>query len=251
MQSSLKVGLAAGILITIAACESPAPTSPDAPFFSRNVEAPQLPPASDFVDPANNPNPFFPLVPGTVQTFLADTDDGIETTVVTVTNATRNILGIEATVVLDEVSLEGDLIEVTHDWYGQDRWGNVWYLGEESCEYEPGSNDCDPAGSWEAGVDGALAGIIMWANPSAHKGKAYRQEFYEGEAEDMAMVLHTGLTVQVPAGDYDGCMETMDWTPLDPGARERKFYCPWFGLVLEIEPRGGRVRNELVSMNGS
>ena len=86
----------------------------------------------------------------------------------------------------------------------------------------------------------------MWADPIAHKGKTYRQEYYEGEAEDQAKVLHGGLAVSVLAGDYTACIETMDFTPLEPGAREHKFYCAGTGLVLEVHHGGGR--NELVSV---
>lgn len=238
-----------GIALLIA-CDTGNPTASDDELaFARNVEAPELPPADDFVDPTVRPNPFFPLVPGTVQTFRSETEDGIETTTVTVTNMKRNILGIEATVVLDQVLLEGVPIEITYDWHAQDRWGNIWYLGEDSCEFEEGSQECNPAGSWEAGVDGAQAGIIMWAEPLAHRGKTYRQEFFEGEAEDMAKVLRGGLNVTVPAGRFSGCLETMDFTPLDPGVREHKFYCPGAGLVLEIQTRGGRGRNALIRLD--
>ena len=143
-------------------------------------------------------------------------------------------------------AVDGALLEDTFDWYAQDRWGNVWYLGEASCEFENGV--CvDTEGSWEAGVDGALAGIIMWANPAAHKGVTYQQEFYEDVAEDQAKVLHTGLEVSVAAGEFSNCIETMDFTPLEPGSREHKFYCAGTGLVLEISPKGGRGRNELTN----
>ena len=209
---------------------------------------PELPAPGDFVDPSGDPNPYLPLVRGTVYTYQADTEDGLEETVVTVTNQNKTILGIVATVVLDEVYLGGSLIEQTFDWFAQDRWGNVWYLGEESCEFEEEGGPCNPAGSWEAGVSGAEAGIVMWADPAAHQGKTYRQEFFEGEAEDLGKVLRTGISVSVPAGDYHDCIETMDWSPLEPGGREQKYYCAGTGRVLEVSMRGGNVRNELVSV---
>lgn len=269
------VVLAAAALAVLAGCDAPSGvTSPELSpqaSFERFALAPELPDAADFVDPITdaNANPWFPLVAGTVWTYEAEAEDGLERTVDTVTGDTRTILGITATVLRDEVYLDGELIELTFDWYAQDRWGNVWYLGEASCEYEPGAytrdfdpdvpGDCeasggDPAGSWEAGADllgvGSLAeaGIIMWADPLAHKGKAYRQEYYEGEAEDMARVLHGGLTVETEAGTYTDCIETMDFNPLEPGEIEHKFYCPGVGMVLEVQPKNGRVRNELVSV---
>lgn len=245
--------VAVGAVSALMACDAAEPAAPGlqplgSAALERRVEAPELPSPGDFVDPAADPNPYFPLVPGTIYTYRAETEDGVERTVDTVTDDTKTILGIEATVVLDSVYLDDVVIEVTQDWYAQDRSGNVWYLGEASCEFEEAGGECDPSGSWQAGVDGAEAGIIMWADPIAHKGRTYRQEFYEGEAEDMAKVLHDGLAVSVPAGEFSDCIETMDFTPLEPGAREHKFYCPGTGMVLEVQTRGGQVRNELVSV---
>ena len=198
-----------------------------------------LPSASDFVSAVTNP--FFPLTPGTVFRYRQDE----ESVVVTVTSQTKSILGIQATVVHDQEFLDGELIEDTFDWFAQDKNGNVWYLGEATCEIANGV--CvSTEGSWEAGVNGAQAGIIMWADPAAHQGENYRQEFFAGEAEDIAKVLKTGLAVSVPAGNFTNCVETMDWTPLEPGQREHKYYCSGVGLVLETHKK---ERNELISVS--
>jgi hypothetical protein len=141
-----------------------------------------LPPASDFV--AAVTNQFFPLVPGTVFRYRQDSDDGVETVVVTVTAQSKTILGIAATVVHDQEFFDGELIEDTFDWFAQDKNGNVWYLGEATCEIE--NNVCESTeGSWQAGVNGAQAGIIMWADPAAHQGENYRQEFFAGERKTL------------------------------------------------------------------
>jgi hypothetical protein len=103
-------------------------------------------------------------------------------------------MGITATVVTDTETRDGELVEQTADWFAQDRGGNVWYLGEDIKAFENGQPS--PAGSWEAGVDGALPGIIMKAHPQV--GDAYRQEFYRGEAEDMGKVVRVGDTETVP-----------------------------------------------------
>lgn len=238
-----------GSLALLVACDGTSPTdnSPaGSPELARNVLAPSLPSAGDFV--ARGTNPYFPLIHGTVFTYRSETDEGVETNTVEVTDRTKTILGIVATVVHDRVYLDGELTEDTDDWYAQDRWGNVWYLGEHSCEIEDG--ECvSTEGSWEAGVDGAEAGIIMWAQPGANRGKTYRQEYSAGVAEDMAKVLRLNARVEVPYGDFGGCLETMDFSALEPGVREHKFYCPGTGLVLEVEPRGGRTRAELVGIS--
>ena len=154
------------------------------------------------------------------------------------------ILGIAATVVHDQVFLEGDLIEDTYDWYAQDRDGNVWYFGEDSREIEDGSV-VSTEGSWEAGVNGASPGIIMLANPQS--GMKYQQEFAEDVAEDMALVLNINKTIEIASGIYRGCLQTMEFTPLEPGHREHKYYYPQKGLILEASPRGGRLELVLVT----
>lgn len=249
MKSRTHLAVAGTTALTVAlacACDAPNPTAPraaipNAPFGTVASSIP-LPPASDFVALADNP--YYPLIPGTTFQYHSDTPDGTEINTVEVTHDTRMILGIAATVVHDRVYLDGELTEDTYDWYAQDVEGNVWYLGEFSCEIE-GGQCASTEGSWEAGVSGATAGIIMWANPAAHRGETYRQEFLEGEAEDVAKVLRSNASVETPYGSFTGCLETMDWSLLEPADREHKFYCPGTGLVLEVSPSGGRVKNEL------
>jgi hypothetical protein len=232
--------------VILQGCDTAPSTSPDSVVVSGalqiSVGALPFPAAGEFV--ATVTNPYFPLNRGTIYEYRADTKEGSEVTTVTVTGDTKSILGINATVVHDEVRLNGVLIEDTYDWFAQDKTGNVWYLGEKSCEIE--ANQCvSTAGSWEAGQNGAEAGIIMWANPSAHVGEVYRQEFLAGEAEDMAKVVRLNATAAVPFQSLSGCVETREWSAIQPGGREHKFYCPGVGRVLET---GSGIRNELVSI---
>jgi hypothetical protein len=200
------------------------------------------------VDPADFvaviDNPLMPLTPGTTRTYRAVTEDGTETIVVTVTDETKEILGVACTVVRDTVSLDGVLVEDTYDWFAQDAQGNVWYFGELSFEYEDGEiSGVD--GSWKAGVDGAQPGIVMPAAPQV--GRTYRQEFYLGEAEDYASVLALAETVTVPAGTYANCLQTLDATPMEPDTIEHKYYAPGVGVVLEVDVESGE-RVELISV---
>jgi hypothetical protein len=185
-------------------------------------------------------NPWLPFTPGSRWVYEAG---GGERNEVVVTGQTRRIMGITATVVRDVETRNGELVEETSDWYAQDRDGNVWYLGEDTRAFRNG--EPSPAGSWEAGVDGALPGIIMQADPQV--GDAYRQEFYRGEAEDMGKVVRLGASETVPFRSFDGLLVTQDWTPLEPEVVEEKFYAKGVGLVLETTIRGGADRNELVS----
>jgi hypothetical protein len=193
---------------------------------------------ADFV--ATIDNPWLPFTPGS--RWVYEAGGGARNEVV-VTDQTRTVMGITATVVRDTETRNGALVEATFDWYAQDRSGNVWYLGEDTRAAKNGQ--LSPAGSWEAGVDGALPGIIMKADP--RPGDAYRQEFYRGHAEDMGKVVRTGASASVPFGSLDGLLVTQDWTPLEPKVVEEKFYAKGIGLVLEATVRGGSGRNELVS----
>ena len=91
-----------------------------------------------------------------------------------------------------------------------------------------------------------MPGVLMLAEPVV--GTKYQQEFAEDVAEDMALVLSLSKTAEVPYGTFEGCLMTSEWTPLEPGAREFKYYAPGVGLVLEVKPKGGNVRVELMSV---
>lgn len=160
-----------------------------------------------------------------------------------VTGRRRVVDGIEAVVVHDVVTEDGEVIEDTFDWYAQDRWGNVWYLGEDTKELEHG-RVVSTEGSWEAGVDGAQAGIAIPADPSV--GLAYRQEHYEGHAEDEAEVLSVDAPVRVPFGSFRRALQTKDTTPLEPGLVEHKYYVRGVGPVLAVAVSSGVEREELV-----
>ena len=190
-------------------------------------------------------NPYWPMAPGDKWVYR-ETDSGTEQRVeVTVTNQTKQIAnGIEARVVHDVVTEDGQPAEVTDDWYAQDKAGNVWYLGEDTAEYENGKVTAR-SGSFEAGVDGAQAGVIMPADPK--DGMAYRQEYYKGEAEDKAEVLSTDEQVEVPFGYFQGALMTKDLVPLEPKVSEYKLYARDVGPVLTVQTSGGSGREELVS----
>jgi hypothetical protein len=187
-------------------------------------------------------NSYFPLVPGTTYEYRAQTDEGVETVVVEVLAQTRIVNGVTAVVVRDRVSINGTVVEDTYDWFAQDAAGNVWYLGEDSKEIRNGQV-VSTEGSWEWGKQGALPGIIMWADPAAHVGENYRQEYFRGEAEDWARVVAVNQSVTVPYGAFSGCIKTEDWNGLERGGRETKYYCPTLGTTLEV---GGDERVELV-----
>jgi hypothetical protein len=190
-------------------------------------------------------NPYLPLKPGSRWAYRETSVDGrVQRVVVKVTHRTRRIAnGVTARVVRDTVTEKGRLVEDTFDWYAQDRRGSVWYLGESTREYEHGKV-VSTAGSWEAGVDGARAGLAMPAH--ARPGLQYRQEDRPGEAEDAARVLSLDDQAEVPAGHFSHVLMTKDWNPLEPKVLEYKLYAPGVGLVLALDASGGDGREELV-----
>jgi hypothetical protein len=196
-------------------------------------QAPYDPPIApgNFSSPAQiaaNPNPLFPLVVGSVWRYAG----AGETVTVTVTDRTKEILGVTAIVVQDVGEEGGVVVEDTDDYFAQDTAGNVWYMGELSKSYENGELE-SLDGSWTAGVALAKPGIIMKAAPAVND--VYRQEFFLGDAEDMAEVTSLTGTETVPAASCAGtCLVTHEFTPIEPDASEAKYYAPGIGLILEV-----------------
>jgi hypothetical protein len=267
-RSIRKVAVATALVAVLAACgfttttappppssaeaPSPAVTQSAGPAASSAPPSFALPQGSEPValDPAlfagvALDHPFWPMAPGSKWTYRETDAEGAEQQVeVTVTGDTKDILGIPATVVHDIVTADGETIEDTFDWYAQDTQGNLWYLGEDTKEYENGEV-VSTEGSWEAGVDGAQPGIILPADPQV--GHAYRQEYYAGQAEDGAEILSVDEQVDVPFGTFESVLETRDFTPLEPDVEERKFYARGVGPVEVVQTSGGSSHEVLLS----
>jgi hypothetical protein len=202
---------------------------------------PQFNPAN-FSNPTEIDNPFMPLEPGATFAFEGDSDDEEVMVTIEVLAETRVVAGVMAVVVRDREFVDGVLQEDTHDWFAQDDAGNVWYMGEEVDNYNYDDEgvliDVTHGGSWEAGKDVAgtgslaIAGIIMKAEPQP--GESYRQEYYPGDAEDMAFVVRTDAEVEVDGETIcESCLQVLEWNPLEPDSLEYKFYRSGVGLILE------------------
>lgn len=236
------MALAAAALALGAGCGGD--TSDGAGGLPRGSEPVELDPA-DFTTEIDNR--YWPMRPGTRRTYRELDEEGNELrVVVTVSSETKRIAnGVTARVVRDTVTRDGELVEDTLDWYAQDAEGNVWYLGEDTAEFEDGEVS-SRAGSFEAGVDGALPGIAMPADP--RPGLRYRQEYYEGQAEDNGEVLSTAEQAEVPAGHYRDVLLTRDTIANEPDVLEYKLYAPGVGPVLVFGVSGGGGREELVEV---
>ncbi len=196
------------------------------------------------VDPGNFvrvvDNTYFPLSPGHASRFQQQGGD--ETLRIEVSGHTRTIMGVRTVEVIETAAVAGQTVEVSRNWYAQDRDGNVWYFGEATQLYENGA-PAGTEGSWEAGVAGALPGIIMKGQPQ--HGDTYFQEYAAGVAEDMATVLDIGGTENTERDIYSNVLRVKEWNPLSSNSLEHKYYAPGVGLFLEVE---GSKRLELVAI---
>ena len=217
----------------VASATSPAQA---APLFtdSGGVYHVNLTPA-DFVEAVENP--YFPLPLGAKWEYeIHEGGKTTQTDTLEVQKEKRNVNGVQATVVRDTVSSGNKIVEDTFDWFAQDKYGNVWYVGESVDNYVGGVL-VSHSGSWEWGVDGAQPGIIMWADPSAHLKEKYRQEYYARKAEDMGQVLSVNESLAVPFGTFDKVVKTLDFSNIESG-QEQKFYAPNIGLLKEMDVNG-------------
>ena len=206
------------------------------------LTTPQFDP-NNFVDRVDNP--YFPLTPGASYRYAGAKDGKRSVDIFRVTKKTKAILGVKATVVDDRLYLNGKLEEKTSDWYAQDKDGNVWYLGEDTAELDSHGNVKNTSGSWQAGVNGAQAGVFMPAHPKV--GDGGRQEYYKGQAEDHFRVLSLNAKVKVPYVSSTRALKTKEWTPLEPGVVDTKYYVRGIGTVMEKNVKGGSELSRLVS----
>lgn len=262
-----------------------------------------------FTTPTIIDNEYWPLLPAGVTsrafTYIGETEDGCVIDVISTMEGDIRAgfegayAAMTAQVIRDEewevedcdtTPTDEDLAELTFDWYAQDDYGNIWYLGEASRDFGDGcpsqaqvplgtedwgdfgfgdlQDECTE-GSWEAGQYGpdgeiiAEAGIVVpsdfptgeFGDPLS-PGTFFMQELAEG-AEDMAKILKLNASVSIEsgyfAGDWENCRKVKEWTALEPGGSvEHKYYCPGPGLLLINGLTGGPTESEvLMEMNST
>lgn len=221
----------AGAAVLLSACAAGPDTVGPSGVDGLEIPTPTPDPA-DFVEGIDNP--YLPLRPG--NEWVYDVMGGEPRTItITVTDETRDVAGVTATVVEEVVTVGDDrVVSEASRWFAQDRAGNVWSFGEAA-----------PTASWEAGVGGAQAGLAMAARPRV--GDGYEQEFAAGEAEDRAEVLSLSESLDLATGSYDDLLVTEDTTPLEPSLVVRRYYARGTGLVLVETVPVGSDQLELVS----
>lgn len=197
-----------------------------------DVPLPQSLEQTSFDNGSTDSNPHFPLTVDSSWEFTLQGAPVSEQVLREVTSLRETISNVQAIGLRDRTIVDGVLAEESIGWYATDIHGNVWFLGEDSRELSE-NGQLETVESWRAGRDGARAGIVMWANPQV--GSIYYQAYVDDQELDVAEVLSTSASVDVPAGRFDSCVVVEDTSALEPGAREQKYYCRDIGFVLEID----------------
>ncbi len=181
-------------------------------------------------------NPYFiPLMTGAQLTLAGIEDKEEVVNVITVLADTKNINlpsgTITARVIEERESADGELVEVSRNWFAIcEETNSVFYFGEWVDNYVDGTID-NHEGSWEAGVNGATPGIMM---PGTFLlGSRYFQEIAEDVAMDRGENIAMGLAVMTPAGTFTDCVQVFETTPLEPYAKDFKIYAPGIGLIVD------------------
>jgi hypothetical protein len=219
----------------------------------RSCQLPRFGPGRDYhphIDPAdfspNVTNKFFPLTPGKTLVYTGTKDGEKALDLVATTSRTRVIAGVTTRVVQDRLYLDNVLAERTSDYYTQDRCGNVWYFGEDTAELDRHGNVISTEGTWHAGVDGAQPGVFMQAHPQV--GRKFRQEWYQGQAEDVFKVVSRNARISVPYGSFRHALRTEETNALEPDVLDNKYYVKGIGEVAELSVKGPREALKLVEI---
>ena len=176
-------------------------------------------------------NEFFPLVVGSETVLEGEDDEGtfIEI-IITVLDETEEVAGVMTRVVEEAEFEDGEMVEISRNFFAQAEDGTVCYFGEDVDDFEDGqvvSNE----GEWRAGEDGNVPGIIMPGNPEV--GMVYSQESAEGVAEDQAEILMFGETIDLPAGTFSDTLTSLDCNPLEEDSTDEKVYIRGIGLAID------------------
>ena len=187
-------------------------------------------------DPSGGPfsliidNEFFPLVVGT-QLVLEGVEDGETIRVeITVLDETEDVAGVTTRVVEEAEFVDGELAEISRNYFVQAADGTVCYFGEDVDIYE-GGVVVSHEGQWRAGENGNLPGIFMPSSPDI--GMVYSNESAPGVAEDQAEVIALGEEINVPAGIFDDTLTVEECNPLEDAERDIKVFVRGIGIAID------------------
>ncbi len=175
-------------------------------------------------------NGFFPVVVGSETVLEGEDDEGTVVRVETTVPGDTEVVAGVTTRVLVETEFQDDVLaEVSRNFFAQAPDGTVCYFGEDVDIYEGGQVVAHD-GTWHAGENGNLPGIVMPADPQP--GMIFRQEFAPGVAEDETEITALGETIDVPAGMFSDTLSAEDCDALDK-TTDLKVYINGIGLAID------------------
>jgi hypothetical protein len=253
MRSKSLLGI--GVVAMVSLLSAAAPGGQAATVAASSCPLPQFGPGAQYhprIDPksftANITNPWYPLRIGTTFLYTGVDEGDPAVDIVVVTHHTRVIDGVRTRVVADRLVESGHVVERTLDYFAQDACGNVWYFGEDTAELDARGHVTSTDGTWHSGIDGAEPGVFMQANPELNR--RFRQEWYQGAAEDTFVARDLSTPVTVRAGSFLHALRTEETTALEPGILDNKWYVKGIGEVEEVTIKGPQERFVLVEVIG-
>lgn len=220
---------------------------------AQSCQLPRFGPGRDYhphINPAsftaNVTNTWFPLKVGRTLVYTGTKDGKKALDLFHASSRTRVIDGVRTRVVEDRLYLDNILEERTHDYYAQDRCGNVWYFGEDTATLDRHGHVTSREGSFHAGVRGAEPGVFMQAHPQLQR--RFRQEWFAGHAEDTYKAVERNASITVPYGSFHHALRTAETTALEPGVLDNKYYVRGVGEVTEVARKGPTERLVLVEI---
>lgn len=176
-------------------------------------------------------NRYFILEPGYQLILEGKDDDNTVRLEITVLDETRKIGNVN-TRILEEKEMEnGQILEISRNFFAFcNETSDIFYFGEETDIYKNGEI-IDHEGAWRADEENCKAGILMPGRILL--GARYYQEYAPGKAMDRAENISVTETKETPAGNFTGCLKTMESSGLNPKEKEYKLYAPTIGLIQD------------------
>ena len=174
-------------------------------------------------------NEFFPMVVEEVSNFLGEEEGAAVETVRTVLDETEVVAGVTTRVIEERETVDGELVEVSRNFFAQAADGTICYFGEDVDTYE-GGVVIGHEGAWRAGEGNNLPGIQIPAVPEV--GMTYAQEYAPGVAEEHSEIVAMGEHLSVPAGEFDDTLRVIETSALD-GDESLKIYVSGIGLAVD------------------
>jgi hypothetical protein len=195
----------------------------------------------DFGDPIGDANPWLPLVPGYQSvrdgTLFRGRRELHHRRRFTVTDVVKQVDGVRTVLVLDQDIDAGQIAEQALDYFAQDKHGNVWYLGSYTESYE-GGQFVNATDAWLAGVNGAIPGVAMMADPKPGM-PGYIQASIPGRETIHAEVAKVGERKCVPFKCFSNTLAILE------DGTEFKYYAQGVGgIATEPNYSGGEQEKE-------